>query len=40
MKNNKNPYNKAIERMEREVARALSSVKNLEKLYAEMKKRT
>jgi len=35
----KNPYEKARERMERETARALAHVQNLEKMYQEMKKK-
>lgn len=37
-KKSKNNYQKALERMERETNRALTHVKNLEKLYLQSKK--
>jgi hypothetical protein len=39
-KKKKTPYQLATERMERETNRALSHVKNLEKLYLDSLKRT
>lgn len=40
MKNNKSAYNKAVERMEQEVNRAVARVKKLEQLYTTSQKRT